>query len=108
MELAHPLTTGKETGGRQPEPERGKLGPRDGILYQTANRLPVPNQDSLGFWTVDISQEGGSQSSAPQKRHMAHLRGRACCYTGNRAAGTGEVIRCTLPEESALAKHLVA
>ena len=29
---------------------------------------------------VDIRQEGRSQRSAPQKRHMAHLRRRAC-YT---------------------------
>ena len=28
---------------------------------------------------VDICQEGCSQRSAPQKRHMAHLRSRACC-----------------------------
>ena len=26
---------------------RGKLGPRDGIPYQTASRLPVANQDFL-------------------------------------------------------------
>ena len=31
-------------GGCQPEPERGKLGPREDIPYQTANRLPVSNQ----------------------------------------------------------------
>ena len=62
----------------QPEPERGKFSPRDGIPYQTANRLPVSNQDFLGFWKVDISLEGCSQRSAPQKRHMAHLRRRAC------------------------------
>ena len=37
---------GREAGGRKPELERGKLGPRDGILYQTVSRLPVSN---LGF-----------------------------------------------------------
>ena len=31
-------------GRRQGGGERGKLGPRDGISYQTANRLPVSNQ----------------------------------------------------------------
>ena len=103
-----PIPHQRQVGDSQNRKARGKLGPRDGILYQTANRLPVPNQDSLGFWTVDISQEGGSQGSAPQKRHMAHLRGRTHCYPGNRAAGTGEVIRCTIPEESVLAKHPVA
>ena len=56
-------------GRLQPELERGKLGPRDGILYQTASRLPVANQVFLGSWTVDIHQEGRSQRSAPQRRH---------------------------------------
>ena len=54
--------------------ERDNLGPRDGILYQTASRLPVANKDFLGFWTLDIRWEGCSQRSAPQKKHRAHLR----------------------------------
>ena len=37
------------------------------------------NQDFLGFWTIDICQEGRSQRPAPQNRHMAHLRRRARC-----------------------------
>ena len=57
----------------QPEPERGNLGPREGILYQTESRLPVVNQDFLGFWTVDTHQEGHSQRSALQRRHTARL-----------------------------------
>ena len=52
----------------------GQFRPQRGILYQTASRLPVANQDFLGFWMVDISWEGHSQRSAPQKRHTAHLR----------------------------------
>ena len=69
----------------------------------------IANQDFLGFWTVDIRQEGHSQRSAPQKRHMAHLRRRACGHPDNRVAGTGEVIRCTSHlGETALARHLVA
>ena len=59
--------------------ERGNLGPRDSILYQTASRLPVANQDFLGFWTVDIHREGRSQRSVPQRRHTAHLRCRSRC-----------------------------
>ena len=70
---------GREAGGLQPELERDNLGPRDGILYQTASRLPVANQVFLGSWMVDIHQEGRSQRSAPQRRHMAHLRQRSCC-----------------------------
>ena len=52
---------GREAGWGQPEPERGNLGHREGILYQTASRLPVANQDFLGFWKVDIHPEGRSQ-----------------------------------------------
>ena len=63
--------------GRQPEPERGKLGPREGIPYQTANRFPVSNQRLLRFWTVDTRREGHSQRSAPQKRHKVHRTGHA-------------------------------
>ena len=44
----------------KPEPERGNLGPRHGILYQTASRLPVANQVFLASGTVDIFQEGHS------------------------------------------------
>ena len=33
----------------------------------------------MGFWTVDIHQEGHSQTSAPQRRHTAHLRRHAHC-----------------------------
>ena len=66
-------------GDSQSQKARGKLGPRDGILYQTASRLPVANQVFLGSWTVDICQEGHSQRSAPQRRHTAHLRWRCHC-----------------------------
>ena len=52
---------------------------QSGILYQTASRLPVAHQDFLGFWMADICREGHSQRSAPQKRHMAHLRWCSCC-----------------------------
>ena len=49
-----------------------------GILHQTVSRLPVANHVFLGSWTVDICQEGHSLRSAPQRRHMAHLRGCSC------------------------------
>ena len=58
---------------------RGKLSPRDSIPYQTVSRLPVANQVFLGFWMVDIHQEGCSQRSAPQRRHTAHLRWSSRC-----------------------------
>ena len=75
---AHPLPeAGMQAGTSQSWKERGKLGPRDSIPYQTVSRLSVTNQVFLGSWTVDIHQEGCSQRSAPQKRHTAHLR--RCC-----------------------------
>ena len=43
------------------------------------SRLLVANQDFLGSWEVDICKEGRSQRSAPQRRHMAHLRWFSCC-----------------------------
>ena len=70
---------GRQAGDSQSWKARGKLGPRDGILYQTVSRLPVANQVFLGSWTVDIHQEGRSQRSAPQRRHTAHLRWRSRC-----------------------------
>ena len=39
----------------------------------------IANQDSLGFWMVDIPWEGHNQRSAPQKRHTANLRRHAHC-----------------------------
>ena len=71
----------REAGRQQPEQERGKLSPRDGILYQTVSRLPVANQVFLGSWMVDTCQKGRSQRSAPQRRHTAHLRRHSHCGT---------------------------
>ena len=34
---------GREAGGRQPEPERGNLRPRDGILYKPRDQAPDAN-----------------------------------------------------------------
>ena len=74
----HLLEADRQTGNSQSLKVRGNLCPRDGILYQTVSRLPLTNQVFLGSWTVDIHQEGRSQRSAPQRRHMAHLRQRSC------------------------------
>ena len=51
----------RQVGDSQRWKMRGNLGPRDGILHQTVSRLPVANHIFLGFWTVDIHQEGCSQ-----------------------------------------------
>ena len=106
---AHPLLeTGRQAGDSQSWKARGKLGPRDSILYQTASRLPVANKVFLGSWTVDICQEGHSQRSAPQRRHTAHLRRCSHC-TPRKPRGWdwgGDKMHRT-PPECALTKHLV-
>ena len=62
----------------QPEPEGGNRGPREASSTKLQAGF-IANQDFLGFWMVDIHWEGCSQRSAPQKRHMAHLRRCAGC-----------------------------
>ena len=79
---------GGQLGDSQIRKARGKLVPRDGILHQTASRLPVSNQVFLGSWTVDICQEGHSQRSAPQRRYTAHLIRCSCC-TPRKLPGAG-------------------
>ena len=59
------MEAGRQAGNIQSQRERDKLGPRDGILYQTVSRLPVANQIFLGSWMVGIHPEGHSQRSAP-------------------------------------------
>ena len=76
-------------GNSQSQKARGKLSPRDGIPYLTASSLSVANQVFLGSWTVDISQEGHSQRSAPQKRHTAHLSPCSCCTQETKWPGQG-------------------
>ena len=73
------LEAEKQAEDSQSEKARGNLSPGDSILHQTVSRLPVANQVFLGSWTVDIFQEGHSQRSAPQRRHMAHLRQHSIC-----------------------------
>ena len=94
-------TGGREAGRRQPESKgKGQTWPRDGIPYQTANKLSVANQIFLGSWTVGICQESHSQRSAPQKRHMAHLR-RHSYYAPRKLCGLyhgGDKMHCTCRE----------
>jgi len=45
---------------------------------------------------VDICQEGHSQKSAPQKRHMAYLRWCTCRAPRKPSGWDGEVIRHTI------------
>jgi len=88
---------------------KGQSLPQRGILYQTASRLPVANQDFFGFWTVDIRQESRSQRSAPQKRHTAHLRW-ALRLQPRKPSGwdPGGDQMHSPPGETAFPKHLVS
>ena len=58
---------------RQSELDAGNCSPREALSTKLQAGF-IANQDFLGFWMVDICQEGCSQRSAPQKRHKAHLR----------------------------------
>ena len=83
----HPQEAERQAGDSQNQKAKGNLGPRDGIPHQTVSRFLVANQVFLGPWTVDVSQEGHSQRSAPQRRHTAHLRQRSC---GTRKKPSGQ------------------
>ena len=102
--LTHPLLEpGRQAGASLSWKARAKLGPRDGILYQTESRLPAANQVFLGSWMVDTRQEGHSQRSAPHRRHMAHMRRCSHCAPGkpsNQDRG-GDRMHCPTQVESA-------
>ena len=68
----------KQSGGRQPDPERGNHGPREASSTKL-QADSIANQEFLGFWMVDICRKGCSQRPAPQKRHTAHLRRHTLC-----------------------------
>ena len=94
-------------GVGQPEPERGNCNIREASSTKLKAGF-IANQDFLGFWKVDIHQEGRRQRSAPQKRHRAHLRRHACCTPRKLSGWDGEVIRHSLQlGATALTKHLV-
>ena len=103
-----PMEAERQVCENQSQKARGNLRPRDGILHQTVSRLPVANQVFLGSWMVDIRKEGHSQRSAPQKRHMAHLRQRSRCTPRKPRGwlGGGDKMHHT-PGESVLIKHLL-
>ena len=50
----------KQSGGRQPEPERGNHGSREASSTKLQTDS-IANQEFLGFWMVDIYWEGCSQ-----------------------------------------------
>ena len=95
MDWPIPLWRQADRGGwgrGQPEPERGNCGPREASSTKLQAGF-IDNQDFLGFWMADIHQEGQSQRSAPQKRHMTHLRRRACCTSRKLSGWEGRGIQ---------------
>ena len=85
----------RQAGGSQRQKVRGNLGPRDGILHQTASRLPVANQVFLGSRMVDrrvavIDQLPRGDTWHPEKAFSLRTQ-------GNQVAGIMEVIRHNTP-----------
>ena len=73
------------------------LAPGASILHETVSRVPVVNHIFLGSWMVDICREGHSLKSAPQRRHMAHLRWCFHSASGKLSSWTREVIKMHCP-----------
>ena len=103
------LDTDREAGRGATRARKGQSWPERGILYQTVSRLPVANQDFLGFWTVDIHREGHRQRSPPQKRHKAQLRWARLLPPRKLSPWDhgGDKMH-SQPGEAVLTKHLVA
>ena len=113
---ASQLRTGHSPRQRQrgrwakPEPE-GEGQSRPQSQHPPSNCEQAPScydQVFLGSWMVDVCQKGHSQRSAPQRRHMAHLRRHSHCAPGKLSGwdwGGGKTHHP--PGESVLAKHLV-
>jgi len=85
------------TGDRQVRAARagrGQLRAQRGIIYQLQEGF-IANQDFLGFWMVDICQEGHSQRSATRRDTQNTWERAPVVHPENQAAGTGEVISCS-------------
>ena len=106
--LAHPsLEARRQVGDSQSRKARGKLGPRDSILYQTASRLQVAIQV---FWDPGWLTSARSFAARDQhpKRDTAHLRQCSHCAPRKPSGWDGEGDKTHRPPgECALAKHLV-
>ena len=76
--LTEQKTEQSQLAADRPEPEGSNRDSREASSTKLQAGF-FANQDFLGFWMVDIHREGRSQRSAPQKRHLAHLRRRARC-----------------------------
>ena len=63
----------RDRQARAARARRGNCSPRE--AYHTKLQADfIANQDFLGFWMVNIYQEGRSRRSAHQKRHTIYSR----------------------------------
>ena len=97
---ASPLQTGsspavgREAGGRQPQLERGKLGPREA----SSTKLQAGTQSlTKTSWDSGQLTSAWKITSRDQFLEETHSTGdgRAGCYPGNPVAGIWEVRRCS-------------
>ena len=74
----------------------GNHGPRE-ASYTKLQADFTPNQDFLGFWTVDIYRESHNQRSAPRRDTQHTSEGVPFVHLKNRVAGVGKVISRSSP-----------
>ena len=92
---AHPLPeAGRQAADSQSRKERGTLGPRDGIPYQTV-RLPVANQVFRDPGWLTSIRRVAARDQRPRRDTQRTWDGTPTVHPGNRAAGTREVIKRT-------------
>ena len=95
---ASPLQTGsspavgREAGGRQPQLERGKLGPREASRTKLQAGTRSLTKTSWDSGRVTSAWRITSRDQFPGETHGTG-DGRAGCHPGDRAAGIREVVR---------------
>ena len=82
---------------RQKARSRCNLSPRDSIWRQAVSGLPVTTHVFLVSWMAQIFQKCHSLRSDPLRRHKAHLQLCPVEHSGDWAAWTWKVGRCTAP-----------
>ena len=86
---------------------RGNPDPREASSTKLQAGF-IANQDFLGFWMVDIRQQGRSQKQLPRRDTRHTWEGETVVHPENQVAGMGEVISRSLQlGATVLAKHLV-
>ena len=108
--LAHlPPGAERQVGDSQSQKARGKLSPRDGILYQIWAGSQLLTESSWDPERLTSARRvGATRDQFPRGDTRHTWEGTPTLHPGNRAAGTRKVIRCTAPPgESELTKHLV-